>query len=89
MVPVGHQGRGDEGVDLRIVLELGQIQGIDGRGARRARLQLRVGLAASVAVRFDEDGVVQVLVGGGEGAGHREVPEQVGAPQQVKGRPAI
>ena len=89
MVPVfGHQGRGDEGLDLRLVLELGQVQGIDGGGDHCARLQLSVGFAAGVAVRFDEDGVVQVLEAGGQGAGHRQVPEHVAAPEQVERRPA-
>ena len=54
---VGRQGRGDEGLDLRLVLELGQVQGVDGGGDRCARFRLRVGLAAGVAVRFDEDRV--------------------------------
>ena len=85
LVPVGHQGRGDEGLGLRLVLELGQVQGVDGSGDRCARLQLRVSLAAGVAVRFDEDGVVQVLEGGRQGAGHRQVPEHVAAPEQVEG----
>ena len=61
LIPVGHQGRGDEGLDLRLVLELGQVQGVDGGGDRCARLQLRVSLAPGVAVRLDQDGVVQVL----------------------------
>ena len=50
LVPVGHQGRGDEGLHLRLVLELGQVQGVDGSGDRCARLQLRVGFAAGIAV---------------------------------------
>ena len=87
MVPVGHQGRGDEGLDLRFVLELRQVQGIDGSGDRRTRLQLRVGLA--VAVRFDEDGVVQVLVGGAQSPGHRQVAQHIAAPQQLEGRAAV
>ena len=36
LVPVRHQGRGDEGLDLRLVLELGQVQGVDGSGDRCA-----------------------------------------------------
>ena len=84
LVPVGHQGRGDEGLDLRLVLELGQVEGIDGSRDRCARFRLRVSLAAGVAVRFDEDGVVQVLEGGRQGAGHRQVAEHVAAPQQVE-----
>ena len=89
MVPVGHQGRGDEGQHLRLVLELGQVQGVDGGGDRCARFRLGVSLAAGVAVRFDEDGVVQVLEGGGERPGHRQVPQHVAAPEQVEGRPAV
>ena len=50
LVPVGHQGRGDEGLHLRLVLELGQVQGVDGSSDRCARLQLRVGFAAGIAV---------------------------------------
>ena len=88
LVPVGHQGRGDEGLHLRLVLELGQVQGVDGGGDRCARFRLRVSLAAGVAVRFDEDRVVQVLEAGGQCAGHGQVPEHVAAPQQVEGRPA-
>ena len=88
LVPVQRQGRGDEGLDLRFVLELGQVQGVDGCGDRRTRLQLRVGFAPGVAVRFDEDGVVQVLEAGGQGAGHRQVAQHVAAPQQVEGGPA-
>ena len=86
---VGRQGRGDEGLDLRLVLELGQVQGVDGGGDRCARFRLRVGLAAGVAVRFDEDRVVQVLEAGGQGAGHRQVPQHVAVPQQVERRPAV
>ena len=82
---VQRQGRGDEGLDLRFVLELGQVQGVDGCGDRRTCLQLRVGFAPGVAVRFDEDGVVQVLEAGGQGAGHRQVAQHVAAPQQVEG----
>ena len=78
LVPVGHQGRGNEGQHLRLVLELGQVQGVDGGGDRCARLQLRVGFAPGVAVRLDEDRVVQVLEAGGQGAGHGQVPEDVG-----------
>ena len=89
LVSVGHEGRGDEGQHLRLVLELGQVQGVDGGGDRCARLQLRVGFAAGVAVRLDQDGVVQVLKGGGEGAGHRQVPQDVAAPEQVEGRPTV
>ena len=84
LVPVGHQGRGDEGLDLRFVLELGQVQGVDGCGDRRTRLQLRVGFAPGVAVRFDEDGVVQVLEAGGQGAGHRQVAQHVAAPHRSR-----
>ena len=89
MVPVGHQGRGDEGQHLRLVLELGQVQGVDGSGDRCARLQLRVGFAAGVAVRLYQDGVVQVLEGGGERPGHRQVAQHIAAPEQVEGRPAV
>ena len=88
LVPVGHQGRGDEGQHLRFVLELGQVQGVDGCGDRCARLRLREGLAPGVAVRLDEDRVVQVLEAGGQGAGHRQVAQHVAAPQQVEGGPA-
>ena len=88
LVPVGHQGRRDEGQDLRLVLELGQVESIDGGGDRCARLRLRVGFAAGVAVRFDEDRVVQVLEAGGQCPGHRQVPEHVAGPQQVERGPA-
>ena len=86
LVPVGHQGRGDEGQHLRLVLELGQVEGVDGGGDRCARLQLRVGFAAGVAVRLYQDGVVQVLERRGQGAGHREVPQDVAGPEQVTTR---
>ena len=89
LVPVGHQGRGDEGQHLRLVLELGQVQGVDGGGDRCARFRLRVGLAAGVAVRLDEDGVVQVLEAGGQGAGHRQVPQHIATPEQVERGPAV
>ena len=89
LVPVGHQGRGDEGQHLRLVLELGQVEGVDGGGDRCARLRLGVGFAAGVAVRLDEDGVVQVLEGGGQGAGHRQVAQHIAAPEQVEGRAAV
>ena len=89
LVPVGHQGRGDEGQHLRLVLELGQVQGVDGGGDRCARLQLRVGFAAGVAVRLDQDGVVQVLEGGGERPGHRQVAQHIATPQQVERRAAV
>ena len=88
LVPVGHQGRGDEGQHLRLVLELGQVQGVDGGGDRCARLRLREGLAAGVTVRLDEDRVVQVLEAGGQGAGHGQVAQHVAAPQQVERGPA-
>ena len=88
LVPVGHEGRGDEGQHLRLVLELGQVQGVDGGGDRCARLQLRVGFAAGVAVRLDQDGVVQVLEGGGERPGHRQVAQHIATPQQVERRAA-
>ena len=89
LVPVGHQGRGDEGQHLHLVLELGQVQGVDGGGDRCARFRLGVGFAAGVAVRLDEDGVVQVLEGGGQGAGHRQVPQHIATPEQVEGRAAV
>ena len=88
LVPIGHQGRGDEGLHLRFVLELGQVQGVDGCGDRCARLRLREGLAPGVAVRLDEDRVVQVLEAGGQGAGHGQVAQHVAAPQQVERGPA-
>ena len=88
LVPVGHQLAGDEGQYLRLGPVLGQVEGVDGGGDRRTRLQLRVGFAPGVAVRFDEDGVVQVLKAGGQGAGHRQVAQDVAAPQQVEGWPA-
>ena len=47
-------------------------------------LQLRVSLAPGVAVRLDQDGVVQVLEAGGQCAGHGQVPQHVAAPQQVE-----
>ena len=89
LVPVGHQGRGDEGQHLRLVLELRQVQGVDGGRDRCARFRLGVGFAAGVAVRLDEDRVVQVLEGGGEGAGHGQVPQDVAAPEQVEGRATV
>ena len=48
------------------------------------KLDLRVSLAAGVAVRLDQDGVVQVLEAGGQGAGHGQVAQHVAAPQQVE-----
>ena len=89
LVPVGHEGRGDEGQHLRLVLELGQVESIDGGRDRCARFRLGVGFAAGVAVRLDEDGVVQVLKGGGQGAGHRQVAQHIAAPEQVEGRAAV
>ena len=86
LVPVGHQGRGDEGLDLRLVLELGQVQ--DGSGDRCARFRLGVSLAAGVAVRLYQDGVIQVLERRGQCAGHRQVTQHVAAPEQVEGRAA-
>ena len=56
---------------------------------RCARFRLRVSLAAGVAVRFDEDGVVQVLEAGGQGPGHRQVAQDVAAPEQVERRAAV
>ena len=53
-----------------------------------SRLQLRVGLAAGVGVRFDEDGVVEVLEGRRERAGHGQVAQDVRALHKVEGRPA-
>ena len=88
LVPVGHQGRGNEGQHLRLVLELGQVQGVDGCGDRCASFRLRVGFAPGVAVRLDEDRVVQVLEAGGQGAGHGQVAQHVAAPQQVERGPA-
>ena len=79
---------GDEGQHLRLGPVLGQVEGVDGSRDRCARFRLRVSLAAGVAVRFDEDGVVQVLEAGGQGAGHRQVPEDVAAPEQVERRAA-
>ena len=84
LVPEGRQGRGDQGLHLRFALELGQVQGVDGGGDRCARFQLRVGFAPGVAVRLDEDRVVQVLEAGGQGAGHGQVAQHVAAPQQVE-----
>ena len=89
MVPIGHQGRGDEGLHLRLGPVLGQVEGVDGGGDRCARFRLRVSLAAGVAVRLDEDGVVQVLKAGGQGAGHRQVPEDVAAPSRLKVGPPV
>ena len=84
LVPVGHQGRGNEGQHLRLVLELGQVQGVDGGGDRCTSFRLRVSLAAGVTVRLDEDRVVQVLEAGGQCSGHGQVPEYVAAPKQVE-----
>ena len=89
LVPVGHEGRGDEGQHLRLVLELGQVQGVDGGGDRCARLQLRVGFAPGVAVRLDEDRVVQVLEAGGQGAGHGQVAQHIATPQHVERRAPV
>ena len=88
LIPVGHQGRRDEGLDPRLVLELGQVESIDGSRDCCARLRLGVGFAAGVAVRLDEDRVVQVLEACGQCPGHRQVPEHVAAPQQVERGPA-
>ena len=67
---VGRQGRGDEGLDLRLVLELGQVQGVDGGGDRCARFRLRVGLAAG----REEGGGSRGREGGGreQGGGRSE-----------------
>ena len=89
LVPIGHQLAGDEGQHLRLGPVLGQVEGVDGGGDRCARFRLGVGFAAGVAVRLDEDRVVQVLEAGGQGAGHGQVPEHVAAaPEQVERRPA-
>ena len=88
LVPIGHQLAGDEGQHLRLGPVLGQVEGVDGSCDRCARLRLRVGFAPGIAVRLDEDRVVQVLEAGGQGAGHRQVAEDVGASQQVERGPA-
>ena len=88
LVPIGHQLAGDEGQHLRLGPVLGQVEGVDGGGDRSARFRLGEGFAAGVAVRLDEDRVVQVLEAGGQGAGHGQVPEDVAAPQQVERGPA-
>ena len=88
LVPVGHQLAGDEGQHLRLGPVLGQVEGVDGSCDRCARLQLRVGFAPGVAVRFDEDRVVQVLEACGQCPGHRQVAQHVAAPQQVERGPA-
>ena len=79
---------GDQGQHLRLGPVLGQVEGVDGSRDRCARFRLRVSLAAGVAVRLDQDGVVQVLEGGRQGAGHGQVPEHVAAPEQVERGPA-
>ena len=61
LVPIGHQLASDEGQHLRLGPVLGQVEGVDGGGDRCARFRLGVGFAAGVAVRLDEDRVVQVL----------------------------
>ena len=88
LVPVGHQLPGDERQHLGLRPVLRQVEGIDGRRDGGSRLELRVGLAAGVAVRFDEDGVVEVLEGRREGSRHGQVPEDVGALQEGEGGPA-
>ena len=88
LVPVDHQLAGDEGQHLRLGPVLAQIQGVDGGGDGCSRFRLGVGLAAGIAVRLDQDRVVQVLEGGGQGAGHR-VPEHVAPPEQVERRPTV
>ena len=88
LVPIGHQLAGDQGQHLRLGPVLGQVEGVDGSRDRCARFRLRVSLAAGVAVRLDQDGVVQVLEAGGQGAGHGQVPEHVAAPEQVERGPA-
>ena len=85
LVPIGHQLAGDEGQHLRLGPVLGQVEGIDGSRDRCARFRLRVSLAAGVAVRLYQDGVIQVLERRGQGAGHRQVAQHVAAPQQVEG----
>ena len=85
MVPIGHQLAGDEGQHLRLGQVLGQVEGIHGSRDRCARFRLRVSLAAGVAVRLYQDGVIQVLERRGQGAGHRQVAQHVAAPQQVEG----
>ena len=85
LVPIGHQLAGDEGQYLRLGPVLGQVEGIDGSRDRCARFRLRVSLAAGVAVRLYQDGVIQVLERRGQGAGHRQVAQHVAAPQQVEG----
>ena len=88
LVPIGHQLAGDQGQHLRLGPVLGQVEGVDGSRDRCARFRLRVSLAAGVAVRLDQDGVVQVLEAGAQGAGHGQVPEHVAAPEQVERGPA-
>ena len=89
LVPVGHQLAGDEGQHLHLGPVLAQVEGVDGSGDRCTRLRLRVGFAAGVAVRLSQDGVVQVLVGGAQRPGHRQVAQHIAAPQQVEGGPAV
>ena len=88
LVPIGHQLAGDEGQHLRLGPVLGQVEGIDGSRDRCARFRLRVSLAAGVAVRLYQDGVIQVLERRGQGAGHGQVAQHVAAPQQVERGPA-
>ena len=89
LVPVGHQLAGDEGQHLGLRPVLGQIQRIEGRGNCSSGLELRVCLAARVAVRFDEDGIVQVLEGGRQCSRHGQIAQHVGAFQEVEGRTAV
>ena len=58
LVPVGHQLAGDERQHLGLRPVLGQIERVDGGRDRSSCLELRVGLAAGIAVRLDQNGVV-------------------------------
>ena len=88
MVPVGHQLAGDERQHLGLRPVLGQVEHVEGRGDGGSRLQLRLGFGSGVAVRLDEDRVVEVLEGGGEGSRHGEIAQDVRALQEAERRPA-
>ena len=88
LVPVRHQLAGDERQHLGLRPVLGQVERVEGRGDGGSRLQLRVGFGSGVAVPLDEDRVVEVLEGGGEGSRHGEIAQDVRALQEAERRPA-
>ena len=82
---IGNQRVADGRVHLRRGLVLAEVQRAQGRRDRRVGLCLCEGLGLLVAVAVDLQGVGVVLEAGAQGAREVEVPEHVGALQQLPG----